>query len=563
MVKSSKKVWWKEAIVYQIYVRSFCDANGDGIGDLEGILGKLDYLEALGINAIYLNPINASPNHDNGYDISDYRAIMPEFGSMETFERLLAACHRRGIRLIMDLVINHTSHLHPWFIEATEAPDSDYRAFYLWHPGKAGGPPNRWGSFFGGSAWTYHPNVGAYYLHLFSKEQPDLNWENESVRQKMHGVIRFYLEKGVDGFRFDAINHLAKDHRYPEGEQKLGEVYTDFIPYVQNLERGHDYIREIAALIKSWDPQIPVIGETGGISYHSVARYTAPARAELDFTFHFDYHSVPRDERTGRIDLKRLKRTIGGWQQVEEHEGWVPLFYSNHDSSRTVSRLGDDGVYHGRSAKMLALLQFTQRGTPFVYYGDEIGMTNAYNYKLEDYNDLSVMQRYKDLVTGGHKSHDDFMADLHEKGRDNARTPMQWSAAAHASFSSVTPWIKLNNRFTTINVKEQQDDPDSIWHFYRRLIAWRKETPALVYGSFFHVNVHHGRVIAYERRHEGKRFLVIANFFGETTRFRLPTRLGAIDAYRPLLSNVAEPCVFQDRVCTLVPYAAYVFERLQ
>jgi len=560
-MKRKEGVWWKEAVVYQVYVRSFYDADGDGVGDLKGILEKLDYLQTLGIDALYLNPINASPNYDNGYDISDYLAIMPDFGTMETFERLLEACHRRGIRLIMDLVINHTSHLHPWFIEATKGQESSHRDYYLWHPGKEGGPPNRWGSFFGGSAWTYHPEVEAYYLHLFSKEQPDLNWEKKRVREEIKAVITYYLDKGVDGFRFDAINHLAKDHRYPEGKRKPGEVYTDFIPYVQNLQRGHAYIREIAKLIRERDPQIPVIGETGGISFDSVAPYTAPEREELDFTFHFDYHSVPKDEKTGQIDLKRLKRTMGGWQKMKGSDGWLPLFYSNHDSSRTVSRLGDDGTFHARSAMMLALLQFTQRGTPFVYYGDEIGMTNAYNYTLEDYNDLSVGKRYEDLVVGGHRTHDSFMAELHEKGRDNARTPMQWSGDEHAGFSTTDPWIKLNDRYPEINVEAQASDPDSIWHFYRRLIALRRNHRGLIYGSFHHVNVHHRRVIAYERRHGGKSYLVIANFFGETTPFRLPTRLGPFEAYQLLLGNVEKPRMSRERVLTLAPFAAYLFEK--
>ncbi|MCX7694477.1 MAG: alpha-glucosidase [Caloramator sp.] len=520
-----KRAWWKEGVAYQIYVRSFKDTNGDGIGDLRGIIEKLDYLKHLGVDMIYLNPINKSPNDDNGYDISDYYDIMDEFGTMEDFKLLIEEMHKRDMKLIMDLVINHTSDEHPWFVESRKSKDNPYREYYIWHPGKNGNPPNNWGSFFGGSAWAYDEQSGEYYLHLFSKKMPDLNWRCEEVRNEIIKMIQYWIDLGVDGFRFDAINHLEKDFNFLDAEVKEGQVYGDFIKYVQNLPKVHDYIKEIRRRVFNTGHHV-LIGETGGISYHNAYLYTGVDREELDMTFHFDMHSVGKGERDWerrKIDLvKEIKEKMSGWQTRDEKEGWCPIFYSNHDSTRTVSRLGDDEKYHRESAKMLATLQLTQKGTPFIYYGDEIGMTNAWDFELEDYRDVAVFNKYRDFVESGLVSHENYIKGLHLTSRDNARTPMQWDDSKNAGFSDATPWIRVNSNYRDINVQSQLEDENSILNYYRRLIEIRKNNLTLVYGDFIEINREHEEIYSYIRKGEDDAFLVVVNFFGGTPEFKLP-----------------------------------------
>lgn len=516
--------WWKEAVAYQVYVRSFKDSNGDGIGDLQGLIEKLDYLKDLGIDVIYLNPINKSPNYDNGYDISDFRDIMDEFGTMEDFDQLIKELHKRNMRFIIDMVINHTSHLHPWFIESRKSKDNPYRDYYIWHPGKNGCPPNNWGSFFGGSAWQYDETTGEYYLHIFSKEQPDLNWTNENLRKDIKEMLRFWIDKGVDGVRLDAINHLAKDHSFPDGPVREGEIYGDFIKYVQNLPKGHEYIRELREEVFNRDDLV-LIGETGGISYHNTHIYTGDDRNELHMTFHFDMNGMGRSSNPaekGTLNLKELKNKMTGWQLIREDAGWVPLFYSNHDSTRTVSRMGDDEKYWRESATLLAALQFTQRGTPFVYYGDEIGMTNAHHFEIEDYRDVSVQNTYKDYVESGLKTEEQFLAELRNTSRDNSRTPMQWNDQENAGFSTATPWIKVNYNYKEINVEKQLKDKNSILNFYKAAIKLRKQHLSLIYGSFTELYHEHPSIYSYIRELDGERILVVTNFFDKEATFSLP-----------------------------------------
>lgn len=537
-----KKTWWKEGVAYQIYVRSFKDTNGDGIGDLKGIIEKLDYLKNLGIDMIYLNPINKSPNDDNGYDISDYYDIMDEFGNMEDFKTLVKELHKRDMKLIMDIVINHTSDEHPWFVESRKSKDNPYRDYYIWHPGKDGNPPNNWGSFFGGSAWQYDEQSGEYYLHLFSKKMPDLNWRCEEVRKEIIKMVKFWIDMGVDGFRFDAINHLEKDFNFPDAEVKEGQVYGDFIKYVQNLPEVHDYIKVLRRNLFNTGHHV-LIGETGGISYHNAYIYTGVDREELDMTFHFDMHSVGKgknDWEKRKIDLvNEIKDKMSGWQQRDDKEGWCPIFYSNHDSTRTVSRLGDDVNYHKESAKMLATLQLTQKGTPFIYYGDEIGMTNAWDFELKDYRDVAVFNKYRDFVESGLISHENYIKGLHLTSRDNSRTPMQWDDSINAGFSDSTPWIRVNSNYKDINVKSQLNDKDSIFNYYKKLIELRKKHDTLVYGEFIEINREDEEIYSYIRKQGDDAFLVIANFFDGTPEFVLPENI-KIQECELVLSNY--PC---------------------
>ncbi|MDP4145231.1 MAG: alpha-glucosidase [Bacillota bacterium] len=556
------KKWWKEGIAYQAYVRSFKDSNGDGIGDLGGLIEKLDYLKELGIDILYLNPINKSPNDDNGYDISDFRDIMDEFGTIKECDALIEGLHDRGMKLVMDLVINHTSDEHPWFVESRKSKDNPYRDYYIWHPGKNGQVPNNWGSFFGGSAWEYDGGSGEYYLHIFSKKQPDLNWKNEKLREEIKEMIKYWIDKGVDGFRMDAINHLEKDENFPDGIIKEGEVYGDFLKYVQNLPSVHDYLKELRRDVFNTDYHV-VIGETGGIGYHNAYIYTGTDQGELDFTFHFDMHSVGKGNRDWErkpIDLiKDIKVNMSGWQLRKEEEGWCPLFYSNHDTTRTVSRLGDDQKYWAESAKMLVTLQLTQKGTPFIYYGDEIGMTNAWEFQLNDYRDVSVFNKHKDLVQSGLVSEENYIKGLHYTSRDNSRTPMQWNSSENSGFTTGTPWIKVNYNYKDINVEKQLQDPNSIFHYYRKLIALRKSTDTLVYGDFKDVNREHKEIYSYIRELNGERILVIVNFFGNEPVFILPEDINYEKA-ELLLSNYDIENAGDIRTINLRPYEARIYK---
>ena len=511
-----EKTWWKEAVGYQIYVRSFYDSNGDGIGDLNGIIEKIEYLKYLGVDLIYLNPVNKSPNDDNGYDVSDFYDIMDEFGSLITFKELLETLHSNGMKLIMDLVINHSSDEHPYFQSALKDRNSKYRDYYIFKDSKD--VPNNWLSFFGGSAWEYTKETDSWYLHIFSKKQPDFNFKNKELRDEIKSIIRFWKDLGVDGFRFDAVNHIAKDESFKDADiDENGNI--NFISRIQNLPEVNDYLMEIrAALFTEEDySKYILIGEAGGIDSKSAKMYTGRERKELDMLFHFDFHSVGRGAEAHlrrKIDLiKDFKEAFQGWIQREDSEGWHPLFYSNHDTTRTVSRLGNDSPeFLIPSAKALAFMQLTQKGTPFIYYGDELGMTNSYHFKLEDYRDVAVKNTYnleKDKENFNFKN---FLKGLHLTNRDNARTPMQWNSSVNAGFTDYNPWIKVNPDYLYRNVDSLRKDNNSLLNTYRNLIKLRKENDCLVYGRTIEYLHENSKIYCYEREMDGKYFLIIVNY---------------------------------------------------
>lgn len=550
------KTWWKEGIAYQAYVRSFKDSDGDGIGDLRGIIEKIDYFKALGVDILYLNPINKSPNEDNGYDISDFTDVMDEYGNLSDLEELISKLHEKNIKLIMDLVVNHSSDEHPWFIESKKSKDNPYRDYYIWQKGKGDKPPNNWGSFFGGSAWEYDEATKEYYLHIFSKKQPDFNWRNKSLREEIKNIIKFWMKKGVDGFRMDAINHIEKDHSFPSGKVKKGQIYGDFIKYIQNLPEVHKYLKELRKELFTSEKYV-LIGETGGVNYENAFLYTGKDREELDMIFHFDMHSVGIGEEpwiTKPINLVAdIKEKMSGWQLREEEEGWCPLFYSNHDTTRTVSRIGNDCEYLRESAKMLATLQFTQRGTPFIYYGDEIGMTNPKNFKIEDYRDISVFQKHEELVKTGLVSEENYMDGLYNTERDNGRTPMQWNNSKNAGFTTGQSWIKVNSNYEEINVDNEIKDENSILNYYKKLIELRKSNEALVYGSFKEVYKKHKEIYAYIRELKGEKFFIIVNFFKKNPTFKFPDE---ISKRKLILSNYSD----LSEKTQLRPYEARIYK---
>lgn len=556
------RTWWKEAVAYQIYVRSFQDSNNDGIGDLNGIIERIPYLEYLGVNAIYLNPVNKSPNDDYGYDVSDYYDIMEEYGTLEDFDRLVDALHKRGIRFIMDLVINHSSDEHPWFREGRTSRDNPYHDYYIWKPGQKGRLPNNWPSFFGGPAWQWNEATKEYYLHLFNKKQPDFNYTNRTLRQEIKRIIRFWTQRGVDGFRFDAINHIAKDLNFPDGVVSPGEKYGNFFPYVQNRPEIHDYIRELRhdAITR---PDIFVAGEAGGIGYDTAASYTSVGSGQLDLLFHFDMHSVGRGHKDWirePVDLRAtIKKSFSGWSKRPLDEGWNPVFFSNHDSSRTVSRIGDEN-HREASAKALCLLQMTQRGTPFIYYGDEIGMTNARNFELEDYRDVAVLQKYQEEVLAGEVSPTDYLEGLRNMNRDNNRTPMQWNGETGAGFSNALPWIPLNNNYLWLNVEEEKHRWDSILQFYRKMITIHKNHPVLVHGEFREYLNEHDQVYLYTRIGLGETVLILMNLTSEPAVLELPKELACLDGTAELLiSTHQKPKRFMNRF-TLRPWEAILYQ---
>ncbi len=513
--------WWKEGIIYQIYPRSFQDSNGDGVGDLPGIISRLDYIEKLGVNIIWLNPIYKSPNDDNGYDISNYYEIHPEFGTMDDFDQLLKELHRRNIRLLMDVVVNHTSDEHPWFILSEDDPGGPYGDFYFWREGKEGGPPNNWPSFFGGPAWSYSEKRGAYYLHLFSAKQPDLNWEHPRVREECKNILRFWLDKGIDGFRMDVIPLISKrldfaDTNLSTFKEIVEQVYS-------NGPRVHEYLRDLHRSVFSHYDMMTV-GEGPGISPHSVNGYVGAEREELNMIFQLD-HMVIDHGPEGRFDpqpfnLLTVKKLFLEWDQAVAEKGWLSSFLDNHDFPRMVSRFADDGAYRKASAKLLAMLVLTQRATPCIYFGSEIGMTNLVFDSISDCRDVETHNHHKILINRG-VSEPEFLRLVETQGRDNVRSPMQWSDANHAGFTNGTPWIKVNPNFIEINVKRDTSAADSIYEFYRQMINIRKENLVLTYGAFRILEMEHPSIFAYTRSDDRGAFLVLMNLSATPQRHHL------------------------------------------
>ncbi|AIQ65314.1 glucan 1,6-alpha-glucosidase [Paenibacillus stellifer] len=508
--------WWQTAVIYQVYPRSFQDSDGDGIGDLRGIINRLDYLEQLGITAIWLSPVYKSPNDDNGYDISDYRDIMDEFGTMADMDELIEQAKRRSIRIIMDLVVNHTSDEHPWFIEARKGKDNPYRDYYVWRDPVDGDVPNGLRSTFSGPAWELDEVSGQYFLHLFSRRQPDLNWENEKVRQEVWDLMNFWLDKGVGGFRMDVIDLVGKipDREITGNGPKLHE-------YLQEMHREtfgkHDVL---------------TVGETWGATPEIAKLYSDPARKELSMVFQFEHVGLDQQEGKDKWDLKplsvgELKSVLTKWQTELGREGWNSLFWNNHDLPRIVSRWGDDQTFRKESAKMFAILLHLMKGTPYIYQGEEIGMTNYPVTDISEVQDIESINMYRERLEAGY-SKEDILASINAKGRDNARTPMQWDDTPGGGFTTGEPWLHVNPNYAEINVKDNLADPDSVFHCYRKLIALRQSHPIVVWGEFELVKDVPEQVFMYLRRYEGETWLVAANFGGEAVTVALP-ELGASD----------------------------------
>lgn len=505
------KAWWKEAVVYQIYPRSFNDSNGDGIGDLQGIISRLDYLENLGVDVIWLSPVYASPNEDNGYDISDYYAIMSDFGTMKDFDELLQKAHEHHLKIVMDLVANHTSDEHQWFIDSRKSKDNPYHDYYIWRD-----QPNNWGSVFGGSAWQYDENLNQYYLHNFAIKQPDLNWENKAVRDDLYKMMRYWCDKGIDGFRMDVISMISKDQAFPDAPVPEGGLYGDSTAYTVDGPRIHEFLQEMnREVLSKYD--LFTVGETPGLSVERALKYVQEDRHELEMVFTFDHVSLDGGDygkwSQKRTDLVELKKAIMKWVKGCENGGWNSLYLDNHDQPRAVSRFGDDGEYREMSAKCLALTLHLMRGTPYVYQGEELGMTNYHFTSLEECRDIEEINAYKDLVTDRHiYSDQEMLKNISSKGRDNARTPMQWDDSQNAGFTTGTPWINVNPNYKTINAAAQVNDPNSIYNFYKQLIALRHAHDIIVYGEMDLLYEDAHDLFAYTRSYNDEKITVLANW---------------------------------------------------
>ena len=515
-----KKAWWKEAVVYQIYPRSFCDSNGDGIGDLNGITSKLDYLKELGIDVIWLSPVYKSPNDDNGYDISDYEDIMTEFGTMDDFDKMLAAAHERGIRIVMDLVVNHTSDEHPWFVESRSSKDNEKRDYYIWKEGKDGKEPTNWGSAFSGPAWKYDEKTDMYYLHLFSVKQPDLNWENPKVRKEVFDMMTRWCEKGIDGFRMDVISLISKPEGYPDA--KVVGLYGD-MGICANGPKVHDYLKEMnEKVLSKFD--IMTVGETAGVTLEEAKKYANTDGSELNMVFQFEHMDLDGGEKfkwsTKPMPLVPLKENLSKWQKGLDGVAWNSLYFCNHDQPRIVSRLGDESdAYRELSAKCIATCLHMMQGTPYVYQGEELGMTNTVFNSVDDFRDLESINAYRELVESGLYTDEDMFPKIAHKSRDNARTPMQWDASENAGFTTGTPWIAVNPNYKKINVADQLKREDSVFHYYQNLIRLRKENEIIVYGNYELLLPEDENIFAYTRTLDNQKLLVVCNFSKSEQKF--------------------------------------------
>lgn len=552
------KTWWKEAVIYQIYPRSFMDSNGDGIGDLKGVTDRLDYLKYLGIDVIWMSPVYKSPNDDNGYDISDYQDIMEEFGTMADFDELLAKAHEKGIKIVMDLVVNHTSDEHQWFIKSKSSKNNEYRDYYIWREGKADGtPPNNWGSCFGGSAWEYDETTDMYYLHLFSRKQPDLNWDNPEVRSNIFNMMTWWCEKGIDGFRMDVISMISKTAEMPDG--KVNGLYGDYGPYCVHGPNVHKYLQEMnEKVLSKYD--IMTVGETAGVTTELAKQYAGEDTNELNMVFQFEH--VEGDGKYGKwtdeqLPLTRLKNTLSRWQTELYGKAWNSLFWNNHDQPRAVSRFGDDRPqYREVSAKMLATCLHMMQGSPYIYQGEELGMTNYPFHGPEEFRDIESINAYKEWCESGRVPHETFWPCITFKSRDNARTPMQWDDSAQAGFTTGTPWIAVNPNYREINAKAETADPASVFHYYKKLIALRKQNPIMVYGNYELLLEDSEELFAYTRTLEQEKLLVVCNFTDKKTVFTIPAEFVGMPC---LISNLDNRYDKQD--IALEPYEAFVLRK--
>lgn len=542
-----KKKWWHNSVVYQIYPKSFCDSNNDGIGDLNGIISKLDYLKNLGIDVIWLSPVYKSPNDDNGYDISDYYDIMDEFGTMEDMDRLLKEANNRNIKILMDLVVNHTSSEHKWFKEAIKNKDSKYRDYYIFRKPLDGDVPNGLESCFGGSAWEIDETSNEYYLHLFSKKQPDLNWENPNMRKEIYNMMNFWINKGIAGFRMDVIDLIGKD---------IDKEITG------NGPKLHTLIKEMNRETFG-DKNLLTVGETWGVTPDIAKLYSNPNGDELSMVFQFEH--IGLDEIKGKskwdlanLDFVELKKVFSKWQAELEGCGWNGLFWNNHDLPRIVSRWGNDkGEYRKLSAKMLATILHMQKGTPYIYQGEEIGMTNVKFDSIEDYKDIETLNMYKERIDKGY-DRNDIMNSIYVKSRDNARTPMQWSKEQNGGFTKGIPWIRVNENYKDINVDEALRDKDSVFYHYKALINLRKENDVIIYGTYNCIDINHKAIYSYVRELNGIKFLVVANFYDKIEKFILPQNIH-YDKCQLILSNYKDSNNIPNEI-VLRPYEALIYK---
>lgn len=510
-----EKKWWKEAVAYQIYPRSFMDSNNDGIGDLQGIISKLDYLKDLGIDVIWICPVYKSPNDDNGYDISDYQDIMSDFGTMEDFNELLSEIHKRNMKIIIDLVINHTSDEHPWFIESRSSKQNPKRDWYIWREGKDNKEPNNWESIFKGSAWEYDENTKEYYLHLFSKKQPDLNWENEDMRNEIYKMINWWLDKGIDGFRVDAISHINKEEGLVDMDNPDNLKYVPSFDKHMNVEGIHDYLRELKEnTFSKYD--IMTVGEANGVKVEQATDWVGENDGKFNMLFQFEHIDL---WNSSEFNLPNLKKVWNKWQVNLENDGWNALFIENHDITRVVSSWGDDTRFLKESAKALGLLYFMHKGTPFIYQGQEIGMTNVKFNDINEYDDIRSINEYNQLINQG-MSPKDALEHIWNTSRDNTRTPMQWDDSLNAGFSKSNPWIHVNPNYKYINVKEQLEDDDSILNFYKKMIKIKKSSECLIYGKYNIILEDDTNIFAYERILNDEKFLVICNLKSESSNYK-------------------------------------------
>ena len=538
-----KRPWWKNAVVYQIYPKSFQDSNGDGIGDIRGIISRLDYLEELGIDAVWISPMYCSPQDDNGYDISDYQDIDPMFGSLDDMEELIAKAKEKNIRIIMDLVLNHTSDEHRWFLEAKKGKDNPYHDYYVWKDGVEGTYPNDMKATFGGPAWEWVPELNQYYFHQFSVKQPDLNWENPKVRREIYDMILWWMEKGVGGFRLDVIDQIAKE---PDNG------------ITNNGPRLHEFLQEMSRETFQKGDLITV-GEAWGATPEIAKLYSNPDGTEFSMVFQFEHMVMDQQEGKEKWDLAplpfvKLKKCLAKWQEELYGRGWNSLFWDNHDLPRIVSRWGDDGQYRKESAKMLALVLHGMQGTPYVYQGEELGMTNVRFPDISSYEDIETLNMYRERLDAGYKE-DEIMKSIYAKSRDNARTPMQWSGEENAGFTTGKPWIRVNPNYTDINAESEKKDPDSVYHFYRKLIRMRKEYPVFVDGKFELILPEDEQVFAYLRTDSDTQMLVCANFTGEPAECQIS---GEWKEAQVLLHNYADDVPECGESLQLKPYEAFI-----
>lgn len=547
------KQWWKEIVAYQVYPRSFYDSNGDGIGDLPGLIEKLDYLKELGIDLIWVCPIFDSPNDDNGYDIRDYKAILDEFGTMEDCDRLIEEVHKRDMKIIFDLVVNHTSDEHEWFIESRSSKDNPYRDYYIWHEGdEEGNRPNNWESIFSGSVWEYDEQTEEYYMHVFSKKQPDLNWENPAVRQDVYSLINWWLDKGIDGFRVDAISHIKKREGFPDMPNPLNkDVVPSYDGHMNQL--GIDkFLTELAAeTFNNYD--IMTVGEANGVSIKDAEQWVGEESGYFDMIFQFEALGL-WGERDGEVfDLRDYKQVLTKWQEGLDGIGWNALYIENHDLIRAVSAMGDDGTLRKTSAKALGMMYFFMQGTPFIYQGQEIGMTNVQFEELTDYDDIQSVNRARQMMEEG-TPREEAMNYIYASSRDNVRTPMQWNAQPEAGFTTGTPWLGVNPNYADINVAESLKDPNSIYHFYKEMIALRRDNEALIYGSYELVLPLHKQVYAYKRQGESETYLIVVNVFNDSAEVDLTP----FDLKELVLTNYEVPNSLEKDI-QLRPYEARLY----